>query len=162
PTAPRNKPTPEGRNTMDGNLIAAGILFGPAAVALPAIAVLAHRSSKEREIERAVFAQLRAEGHPIPTPPPLVREPAPIPAPPAPGGAPGPDLSPGPRPGGSLGTRDRPGHAQTRRLNGHPGRHRYRQASAAPDGPAPSRPIDPKRESSSCPSSPLPICAAAL
>ncbi|MCQ4043010.1 hypothetical protein ACFOSC_13765 [Streptantibioticus rubrisoli] len=69
---------------MDGNLIAATILFGPGAVALPTIAVLWHRTNKQHEVERAIFAEHCVRTTPgAPTPPPA-REPAPVITTPAP------------------------------------------------------------------------------
>ena len=69
---------------MDADLIAAGILFGPAAVALPALAVAWHRGNHHREAERALLTLMhtaRAAGTVPPTPP--AREPLPAGARPA-------------------------------------------------------------------------------
>lgn len=47
---------------MGGGLIAALVLFGPAALALPAIAVAWHRGQRAAAAERAAFRSLRAAG----------------------------------------------------------------------------------------------------
>ena len=45
---------------MDTNLIAAAVLFGPGALALPAVAAAWHRSNRHAEAERAMLADLHA------------------------------------------------------------------------------------------------------
>ncbi|PWI44693.1 hypothetical protein [Streptomyces sp. ICBB 8177] len=56
---------------MDASLIAATVLFGPGAAALPAIAVLWHRSNRERAAERAAFTQHHTvQAAPVPPPNP--------------------------------------------------------------------------------------------
>ncbi|MEU2869157.1 hypothetical protein ABZ769_08115 [Streptomyces olivoreticuli] len=63
---------------MSPDLIVATVLFSPAAVALPALAVAWHRSNRAADVERYVFAQLHQGSRP--TPPPT-GEPLPTPAP---------------------------------------------------------------------------------
>ncbi|AEW95889.1 MULTISPECIES: hypothetical protein [Streptomycetaceae] len=69
---------------MDAQLIAATVLFGPAAVALPVHAVLWRRGQQQAAAERAVFAELRdqraATARPTSPPPPPPGEPVVIPA----------------------------------------------------------------------------------
>ncbi|MDI5971889.1 hypothetical protein POF50_021560 [Streptomyces sp. SL13] len=43
---------------MDTNLIAAAVLFGPGALALPAVAAAWHRSNRHADAERAMLADL--------------------------------------------------------------------------------------------------------
>ncbi|MDI5971513.1 hypothetical protein POF50_019630 [Streptomyces sp. SL13] len=45
---------------MDTNLIAAAVLFGPGALALPAVAAAWHRSNRHADAERAMLADLHA------------------------------------------------------------------------------------------------------
>ncbi len=70
---------------MDANLIAATVLFGPGAVALPALAVAWHRSNRHADAERAMLADLhRQPTVSRPTPPTGPGQPITSPEPTAP------------------------------------------------------------------------------
>jgi hypothetical protein len=48
---------------MDTNLIAAAVLFGPGAIALPLVAAAWHRSNHHAEAERAMLTDLHTTQH---------------------------------------------------------------------------------------------------